>query len=43
MNANLIHKWFRDPRFGAYFSDDALEINEEPSFLPTEIEAVGAI
>jgi transposase len=42
MNANLIHKWLRDPRFAADVSDDALEINEEPSFLPVEIEGVAS-
>ena len=42
VNAILTHKWLRDPRFGANFLDDALEIYEEPSFLPVEIEAVGA-
>ena len=36
MNANLIHKWLRDPRFAA----DVLEIDEAPGFLPLEIEGV---
>ena len=40
MNANLIHKWLRDPRFAADVSDDALEIDEEPAFLPVEIEGI---
>ena len=34
MNANLIHKWLRDPRFATDFSDDVLEIDEVPAFLP---------
>lgn len=42
MNANLIHKWLRDPRFGADLSDDALEIDEEPSFLSVEIEGLAS-
>ena len=42
MNANLIQKWLRDPRFGADLSDDALEIDEVPSFLPVEIEGVAS-
>ena len=37
MNANLIHKWLRDPRFATDFSDDVLEIDEVPAFLPVEI------
>ena len=40
MNANLIHKWLRDPRFAADVSDDALEVDEAPGFLPLEIEGV---
>ena len=42
MNANLIHKWLRDPRFATDFSDDVLEIDEVPAFLPVEIEGVGS-
>ena len=42
MNANLIHKWLRDPRFAADFSDDALAIDEVPAFLPVEIEGVAS-
>ena len=42
MNANLIHKWLRDPRFATDFSDDALEIDEVPAFLPVEIEGVAS-
>ena len=40
MNANLIHKWLRDPRFATDFLDDVLEIDEVPAFLPVEIEGV---
>ena len=40
MNASLIHKWLRDPRFAADVSDDVLEIDEAPGFLPLEIEGV---
>ena len=40
MNANLIHKWLRDPWFATDFWDDALEINEVAAFLPVEIEGV---
>ena len=42
MNANLIHKWLRDPRFAP---DAAREDNiavEEASFLPVEIEGVAS-
>ena len=42
MNANLIHKWLRDPRFAADVSHDALEIDEVPAFLPVEIEGVAS-
>ena len=42
MNANLIHKWLRDPRFAAEVSEVALEIDEAPGFLPIEIEGVTA-
>ena len=42
MNANLIHKWLRDPRFAADVSDDVLEIDEVPAFLPVEIESVAS-
>ena len=42
MNANLIHKWLRDPRFAADVLDDALEIDEVPAFLPVEIEGVAS-
>lgn len=40
MNANLIHKWLRDPRFSPDFSDEAPEIDEAPTFLPVEVEGV---
>lgn len=40
MNANLIHKWLRDPRFAADVSDDDPEIGEVSTFLPVEIEGV---
>lgn len=42
MNANLIHKWLRDPRFAP---DDARAdgvVVEETSFLPVEIEGVAS-
>ena len=43
MNANLIRKWLRDPRFAADFSDDALEIDgvasSPASALPWALEA----
>lgn len=42
MNANLVHKWLRDPRFATDFRDDALEINEVAAFLPVEIEGVAS-
>ena len=35
MNANLIHKWMRDPRFAAVAEDSDAII--EASFLPIEI------
>ncbi len=37
MNTNLIHKWLRDPRFGAG-PGDAVEMAEPPCFLPVELE-----
>jgi transposase len=38
MNANLIHKWLRDPRFGP--ASDASDVGGvECDFLPIEIEA----
>ena len=43
MNANLIHKWLRDPRFATDFSDDTLEIEFVASSLvsipPPALEA----
>ena len=40
MTANLIHKWLRDPRFAGDVSDDVLEIDEAPGFLPVEIDGM---
>lgn len=37
MNANLIHKWLRDPRFGSVVSGDD-GISAAATFLPIEIE-----
>ena len=37
MNANLIHKWLRDPRFAP--NDDTAEA-ETADFLPVEIEGI---
>ena len=34
MNANLIHKWLRDPRFG---SEDGICETQATEFLPVEI------
>ena len=39
MNTNLIHKWLRDPRFGA--SDVISDIGTS-SFLPIEIEGIAS-
>lgn len=41
MNANLIHKWLRDPRFAPSdnrLPDMGLELEATRSFLPIEIE-----
>ena len=41
MNANLIHKWLRDPRFATSdnrLPDMGLELEATRSFLPIEIE-----
>ena len=41
MNANLIHKWLRDPRFAPSnnrLPDTGLELEATRSFLPIEIE-----
>ena len=40
MTANLIHKWLRVPRFAGDVSDDVLEIDEAPGFLPVEIDGM---
>lgn len=37
MNANLIHKWLRDPRFAPHCPDSDAEAT---TFLPVEIEGV---
>lgn len=39
MNANLIHKWLRDPRFAP---DDETVAAETTGFLPIEIEGIAA-
>jgi len=39
MNANLIHKWLRDPRFGP---DEEMAEAEAADFLPVGIEGVAA-
>ena len=39
MNANLIHKWLRDPRFAP---DDAGIEAESAEFLPIEIEGLAS-
>lgn len=41
MNANLIHKWLRDPRF-APASEDNVSSTEQDLFLPVEIEGGSA-
>ncbi|MGB0967821.1 MAG: IS66-like element accessory protein TnpA [Halocynthiibacter sp.] len=41
MNANLIHKWLRDPRFGPDLEADEGCV-DVPSFLPVEIEGMPA-
>lgn len=38
MNANLIHKWLRDPRFSPDCPDSAVDATEATTFLPVEIE-----
>lgn len=40
MNANLIHKWLRDPRFTP---DEVAAETEAAEFLPIEIEGVPAL
>lgn len=37
MNANLIHKWLRDPRFSP---DDETAETEVAAFLPVEVEGI---
>lgn len=41
MNANLIHKWLKDPRFalGVGLVEDILDVD---AFLPVEIDAVAS-
>lgn len=41
VNANLIHKWLKDPRFapGSDLVEDVLDVN---AFLPVEIDAVSS-
>ena len=39
MNANLIHKWLRDPRFAP---DEAAPETEAAEFLPIEIEGLAS-
>ncbi|MFP7675827.1 IS66-like element accessory protein TnpA [Marivita sp. S0852] len=41
MNANLIHKWLRDPRFTPDCDVETVPADEAPDFLPIELE--GAI
>ncbi len=40
MNANLIHKWLRDPRFAPDCGDIDADVGEDSTFLPVEIEGV---
>lgn len=37
MNANLIHKWLRDPKFAPDREIVEVEVAETPCFLPVEI------
>lgn len=39
MNANLIHKWLRDPRFAP---DDEAAETEVAEFLPIEVEGISS-
>ncbi len=41
MNANLIHKWLRDPRFAPDCTGDVGAV-ESTSFLPVEIEELAS-
>ncbi|MHA3916595.1 transposase [Halovulum sp. GXIMD14793] len=38
MNANLIHKWLRDPRFASEKEVGSAPDHDEATFLPVEIE-----
>lgn len=40
MNANLIHKWLRDPRFGPEEASADDDTSSATTFLPIEIEGV---
>lgn len=37
MNANLIHKWLRDPRFSSEDQAADLPVHERATFLPVEV------
>jgi transposase len=37
MNANLIHKWLRDPKFAAGLENVEEQVVETPCFLPVEV------
>lgn len=37
MNANLIHKWLRDPRFSSEDQAADLPVQESATFLPVEV------
>lgn len=42
MNANLIHKWLRDPRFSPDPEGNVFPPEETTTFLPIEIEGVAS-
>lgn len=42
MNANLIHKWLRDPRFTEHGAEAGVIVPEETSFLPIEVRGEAA-
>lgn len=42
MNANLIHKWLRDPRFSPDSTNEDDGTTDAPTFLPVEIEGVAS-
>ena len=42
MNANLIHKWLRDPRFAPDKPDDSGSVEQAPTFLPVEVEGIAS-